>query len=88
MELHFTFYDDAARGRRLCRLEETGLTKSVRAKVGPPQLVARVFNLVGALRPEDFARLQRAASASGEEHVCVEVCDEGRLPEALRPSRS
>lgn len=83
MELHFTFYEQ--NGRRFCRLEETGETKSVRAKVGPPMLVARLFSCIGAFRPEDYARLQKAASQREDQTVVVQVLDPTRLPPKWRP---
>ena len=81
--LHFTFFDRD--GRRICRVEETGYERSVRAPKGPPMLVARVFGMIGALTPEDFARLQRAASARGEVQVAVKVLRPELLPKTLRP---
>jgi hypothetical protein len=83
LELTFTFFDRD--GKRFCRVEEVGLVRGVRARRGPPQLVARVFGIVGALRPEAFAHLQRAAAGTGEVRVRVVVERPERLPERLRP---
>jgi hypothetical protein len=82
VELHFRFTDEG--GRRYCELVEAGVRKSVRAKVGPPVLVARLFNLIGALSPRDFARLQAAASRTGSEEIAARVVDPSRLPAELR----
>ncbi len=75
--VHFDFED--ADGRRLVTLREYGITKSVRARVGPAVLVAKVFDLYGALSPRDFARLQGAAQRHDPESVEAEVVDAGRL---------
>jgi len=75
--VHFDFED--VDGRRLVTLREYGITKSVRAKVGPAVLVAKVFDLYGALSPRDFARLQQAAQRHDPESVEAEVLDAGRL---------
>lgn len=78
---HFDFVD--ADGRRLVTLREVGITKSVRAKVGPPVLVAKVFDLYGAFSPPVFARLQRAASGHQAETVEAPVLDPA-LAEGIR----
>lgn len=71
--VHFDFVDED--GRRLVTLREYGITKSVRAKVGPAVLVAKVFDLYGALSPRDFARLQHAAQGHAAESVEAMVLD-------------
>lgn len=83
--VHFDFED--VDGRRFVTLRELGIRKSVRAKVGPPVLLAKVFDLYGALSPRDFARLQRAAQGHDAQSVEAAVQDERplrRLQEGAR----
>lgn len=75
--VHFDFHDED--GRRIVTLRELGVRKSVRAKVGPPVLVAKVFNLFEAFPPAVFGRLQKAASESGPVTVEAEVVNPGAL---------
>lgn len=75
--VHFDFVDQD--GRRLVTLREFALTKSVRAKAGPPVLVAKVFDLYDAFAPETYGRLQRAASGHDAETVEAPVLRPDRL---------
>ncbi|MHB1842237.1 MAG: hypothetical protein ACYCO4_03865 [Sulfobacillus sp.] len=78
--VHFDFVDRD--GRRLVTLRELGLTKSVRAKVGPPVLVAKVFDLYDAFSPQVYGRLQRAALGHEPETVEAPVLRPDRFPKA------
>ncbi len=77
MLVHFDFVD--REGRRLVTLRELGITKSVRAKSGPPVLVAKVFDLYDVFAPQVYARLQRAASHHDAETVEAPVLRPDRL---------
>jgi len=79
--VHFDFEDRD--GRRLVTLREAGVTKSVRAKIGPAVLVAKVFDCMGAFDPRTYAALQKAAQGHGPESVSAPVRDPGRLAHLL-----
>jgi hypothetical protein len=76
--VHFDFVDQD--GRRLVTLREWGLTRSVRAKVGPPVLIAKVFDLYEAFSPSVYGQLQRAALGHQPETVEAPLLRPDRFP--------
>lgn len=80
--VHFDFED--VDGRRWVTLREAGVRRSVRAKVGPPVLVAKVFGCIGAFEPRVFALLQHAASGHDRETVEAPVLRPERLEHLMK----